>query len=461
MSPFKAGVIALVVIGVVVFFTFTKANPFASPYKLTAVFRYGQQHQAQLARADRRRERGQGHQRHRHPRRPGRGEGDDGDRQAGAADPPGRDAQDPAAHLPRGQRVRGPAAGLARVAGDQEGLALRRSRSSRPPRRCSSTRCSPRSSRTPARTSRTSSRSTRRASPTAAPGLQPGREVDARRLPLRLARQRGHARLRSRTTSPRWSRGQAKVFRALDVHEQDLKDLITNFNTTAAAFAREDQPLQQAIPALDTALKVGTPALQRLNGALPALRSFSRTALPAAKSSGPDDRRLDAVRDPGAPAREPVGAEGPDARPDGHDPAARQAQPRLDPAARGDAPAQRVPEQRAAAVRHHEDPGSGLPEELGLLLPAGVAHASGPGGREPDQRRQLGHVPHRGRRRPAHGRSRPTARARRSSASRPSRSRPRGPAKPDSRPVDRPNVPCETQQPPDLHAPTQLASTPD
>jgi hypothetical protein len=33
------------------------------------------------------------------------------------------------------------------------------------------------------------------------------------------------------------------------------------------------------------------------------------------------------------------------------------------------------------------------------------------------------------------------------------------PAKPDSRPVDRPNVPCETQQPPDLHAPTQLASS--
>jgi len=33
------------------------------------------------------------------------------------------------------------------------------------------------------------------------------------------------------------------------------------------------------------------------------------------------------------------------------------------------------------------------------------------------------------------------------------------PAKPDARPVDRPNVPCETQQPPDLHAPTQLASS--
>src|SRR5256885_16468780 len=39
MSPFKAGVIALVVISVAVFWAFTKANPFASPYTLTAVFR--------------------------------------------------------------------------------------------------------------------------------------------------------------------------------------------------------------------------------------------------------------------------------------------------------------------------------------------------------------------------------------------------------------------------------------
>src|SRR6185437_6418127 len=82
-------------------------------------------------------------------------------------------------------------------------------------------------------------------------------------------------------------KGQAAVFRALDVHEQDLKDLITNFNITAAAFAREDQPLAAAIPALDNTLRQGTPALQRLNAALPSLRSFSVSALPAVKSSGP------------------------------------------------------------------------------------------------------------------------------------------------------------------------------
>ena len=37
-SPFKAGVIALVVIALFTYFAFTKANPFANPYELHAVF---------------------------------------------------------------------------------------------------------------------------------------------------------------------------------------------------------------------------------------------------------------------------------------------------------------------------------------------------------------------------------------------------------------------------------------
>src|ERR671937_619756 len=39
MSRFKAGLIAIVVIAVAVFFAFTKANPFSNPYTLNAVFR--------------------------------------------------------------------------------------------------------------------------------------------------------------------------------------------------------------------------------------------------------------------------------------------------------------------------------------------------------------------------------------------------------------------------------------
>ena len=82
-------------------------------------------------------------------------------------------------------------------------------------------------------------------------------------------------------------RAQAKVFRSLSSDEQSLGDLVTNLNTTFAAFASQDQNLRAAIPALDNVLKVGNPALADLNNALPALRDFSRKALPAAKSSLP------------------------------------------------------------------------------------------------------------------------------------------------------------------------------
>ena len=82
-------------------------------------------------------------------------------------------------------------------------------------------------------------------------------------------------------------RGQAKVFKALAQNPESLKSLVSNFNTTAAAFAREDVALQQTIPALDKVLRVGDPALASLNGALPSLRAFARDALPATRSSGP------------------------------------------------------------------------------------------------------------------------------------------------------------------------------
>jgi virulence factor Mce-like protein len=82
-------------------------------------------------------------------------------------------------------------------------------------------------------------------------------------------------------------RGQAKTFRGLARNEQALQSLVTNFNTTAAAFAREDVALEQTIPALDEVLRVGTPALRSLNSALPSLRAFARDALPGTRSSGP------------------------------------------------------------------------------------------------------------------------------------------------------------------------------
>ena len=92
-------------------------------------------------------------------------------------------------------------------------------------------------------------------------------------------------------------RGQQETFRALSRNEQSLKDLITNFNVTAAAFAREDEALQATIPALNDVLEVGMPALASLNDTLPGVRAFARDALPGTISSGPTiDASLPFVR---------------------------------------------------------------------------------------------------------------------------------------------------------------------
>jgi len=82
-------------------------------------------------------------------------------------------------------------------------------------------------------------------------------------------------------------KGQQRLFKSLDADPTALKDLITNLNTTTLAFARQDQALQQTIPDLRDVLAVGRPALDSLNRALPHLRNFAIDALPGTKSSGP------------------------------------------------------------------------------------------------------------------------------------------------------------------------------
>src|SRR5215212_669561 len=82
-------------------------------------------------------------------------------------------------------------------------------------------------------------------------------------------------------------KGQQKTFAALVKDERSLKDLVTNFNVTAGAFAREDVALAAAVPALRDTLKVGYPALGSLDAALPSLRAFAHDALPGVRSSDP------------------------------------------------------------------------------------------------------------------------------------------------------------------------------
>jgi phospholipid/cholesterol/gamma-HCH transport system substrate-binding protein len=82
-------------------------------------------------------------------------------------------------------------------------------------------------------------------------------------------------------------KGQQKTFAALVKDENALKGLVTNFNVTAAAFAREDVALAQSVPALRDTLRIGYPALVSLDTALPSLRAFAHDALPGVRSSDP------------------------------------------------------------------------------------------------------------------------------------------------------------------------------
>ncbi len=79
--------------------------------------------------------------------------------------------------------------------------------------------------------------------------------------------------------------GQAKVFGALSRDEDALANLVTDLNTTIAAFASQENNLRLTIPALRDVLTVGRPALQSLDAALPSIRAFARDALPGARTS--------------------------------------------------------------------------------------------------------------------------------------------------------------------------------
>jgi phospholipid/cholesterol/gamma-HCH transport system substrate-binding protein len=81
--------------------------------------------------------------------------------------------------------------------------------------------------------------------------------------------------------------GQGKAFGALSRDEEALKLLVVSLNRLAGAFAREDDNLRATIPQLRDVLLVGRPALASLNRAFPTLRAFARDALPAARSSSP------------------------------------------------------------------------------------------------------------------------------------------------------------------------------
>jgi virulence factor Mce-like protein len=84
-----------------------------------------------------------------------------------------------------------------------------------------------------------------------------------------------------------WIAAQATVSGAFDAHPQNLKSLITNFDTTAFAFARENVALQHTVAQLPKTLAAAMPAFHALNAAFPPLRQLARTLLPGVESTGP------------------------------------------------------------------------------------------------------------------------------------------------------------------------------
>jgi phospholipid/cholesterol/gamma-HCH transport system substrate-binding protein len=91
---------------------------------------------------------------------------------------------------------------------------------------------------------------------------------------------------------------QGTVSGAINTHPQTLENLITNFNTTADAFARESVSLQNAVAALPKTLAAAIPAFNALNSAFCSgpqvpncrpgpLPQLAKALIPGVKSTGP------------------------------------------------------------------------------------------------------------------------------------------------------------------------------
>jgi phospholipid/cholesterol/gamma-HCH transport system substrate-binding protein len=84
-----------------------------------------------------------------------------------------------------------------------------------------------------------------------------------------------------------WVAQMGTVSGALDAHPQNLENLITDFNTTANSFARQNTALANAVAELPTTLATAIPAFNALNAAFPPLRALARTLEPGVVSAAP------------------------------------------------------------------------------------------------------------------------------------------------------------------------------
>jgi phospholipid/cholesterol/gamma-HCH transport system substrate-binding protein len=73
--------------------------------------------------------------------------------------------------------------------------------------------------------------------------------------------------------------------RALDNNERDLQHLVTNFRIVTGSLATHDRDLARAVSLIPPTLDAARPAFAALNGAFPAVRAFAREALPGVRST--------------------------------------------------------------------------------------------------------------------------------------------------------------------------------
>jgi virulence factor Mce-like protein len=77
-----------------------------------------------------------------------------------------------------------------------------------------------------------------------------------------------------------------RVARGLDRSPEALRSLITDFNTSAGAFAREAGNLEAAIGELPRTIRAARPALARLNEAFPPVRRLTADLRPTVRETG-------------------------------------------------------------------------------------------------------------------------------------------------------------------------------
>ncbi len=80
-------------------------------------------------------------------------------------------------------------------------------------------------------------------------------------------------------------KGTGKVTAALASRENQLADLVSNFNITMGALAAEQGSLRQTVRLLPQVLERANPALDQLNASFPSLRAFSLELIPGVRET--------------------------------------------------------------------------------------------------------------------------------------------------------------------------------